>query len=191
MIKVLIFDIGGVLNKINFSRFYEEVSFEYGINKSDFENYERKLRHHLDLGEFDLDIFFEKLELKFNKKINRTFYLNKLHDNVKWNYDILEFIDENLKKKYQIVILSNNSKLFINKEIFDFLSKYFDKQFYSFDLKLKKPDKKIYLKVLENLNIQASECVLIDDKQKNLISAKNLGLNVILFNSLSDLTETL
>lgn len=175
MLKVLIFDIGGVLDKVNFDDFYKEISQKYNISISEFEKKERKLRHHLDLGEYELDWFFNELNKFFFIDINESEYLEIFKKYVAWNSDLLYLLDTSFKDNYKLVILSNNSKLFIDEDQKKYLAEIFEKQYYSFELKVKKPQKDIYNYILEELGVKSNECLFIDDKMKNLIPAKNLG----------------
>ena len=54
-------------------------------------------------------------------------------------------------------------------------------RFYSFDLKMLKPNNDIYKEVVSRLNCSFDEVVFIDDKEKNIIAASDLGIYSILF----------
>jgi HAD superfamily hydrolase (TIGR01509 family) len=49
------------------------------------------------------------------------------------------------------------------------------------DVKVRKPDPKIYEILLERIGRPASECVFVDDRPKNLLTAKRLGFHTVLF----------
>ena len=53
--------------------------------------------------------------------------------------------------------------------------------FVSYELKCLKPDVKIYQKMIEKLNCKPNEIIFIDDKEKNVIGAKSLGINGIVY----------
>ena len=55
------------------------------------------------------------------------------------------------------------------------------KEIYSYKYKMKKPDHCIYEKLLEDYQLNASECVFIDDRQENIDAAKEVGFAGILF----------
>ena len=46
-------------------------------------------------------------------------------------------------------------------------------------MKLRKPQKEMFLKIIQEQNIDPLNCTLIDDQKKNLISASELGLQTI------------
>jgi len=53
----------------------------------------------------------------------------------------------------------------------------------SCDIKIKKPDPDVYRLLLKTLNLKPQEIVFIDDQQDNIDSAKELGIDAILFHS--------
>ena len=59
----------------------------------------------------------------------------------------------------------------------------FDKIILSGEVKLIKPDPAIFNLTLQTIKRTASECLLIDDSESNIISAKKLGFAVIHFKS--------
>jgi 2-haloacid dehalogenase len=54
-----------------------------------------------------------------------------------------------------------------------------------------KPDPKIYQILLERYRLIPGECVFIDDRQENLDTAKNLGIETILFQTAKQVREEL
>lgn len=82
-----------------------------------------------------------------------------------------------LKDRCQIAILSNLGpfdKKRIDKQYN--LSK-FDYVYLSFEIGLRKPDKKIYEYVLKDINIAPEKILFIDDDTDNIIMAKECGWN--------------
>ena len=63
------------------------------------------------------------------------------------------------------------------------INRYFDVISVSGDLKIKKPDERIFLHTIEALGVNAEECIYVDDRRRNLGAAKRAGMNPILFNS--------
>jgi epoxide hydrolase-like predicted phosphatase len=96
------------------------------------------------------------------------------------------------KKGYKTYILSNyHDKAFdmiYNK--YDFF-KSFDGMVISSRVKLLKPDKKIFYKLIDGYHINPEETVYIDDLQINLDAAEKLGFVTILFKSPEELDKQL
>ena len=75
---------------------------------------------------------------------------------------------------------SSRSKYLRDK--FD-LNKYFDVISISGDLKIQKPDERIFFLTIEKLGLNAEDCIYIDDREGNLEAAKKVGMNPVLLNS--------
>lgn len=70
----------------------------------------------------------------------------------------------------------------------DFLSK-MDGGIYSFQAKLIKPDPKIYQTLCDTYQLNAQDCLFIDDCQENIETAKELGFHTIHCTAMSKLQE--
>ena len=89
---------------------------------------------------------------------------------------------EMLKEKYDMAMLSNDASewsLYLRKKFG--LDKYFVYTVISGDVGLRKPSPEIYRIILEKTGRKASECVFIDDSERNLESAGNVGLHTVWF----------
>ena len=102
--------------------------------------------------------------------------------------EMLELV-KNLKKHYRLAILSNsdllNAKKFLNNGWYS----YFDCLVLSHEIGVLKPDKKIYKITLDKLNLEAQECLFIDDQQDALKPAREMGMKTILFKSAEQLKK--
>lgn len=102
-------------------------------------------------------------------------------------------IIENLREKgYRLGLLSVQGKEWANyvEEKFGY-HRLFHSVLYSFEVAVSKPDKKAYQIILERLKAKPDECVFIDDHQKNLVPAEELGMKTILFTGPEKLREDL
>jgi epoxide hydrolase-like predicted phosphatase len=88
---------------------------------------------------------------------------------------------QNLRPRYKIAILSNawsDARFFHNTKYQ--MNTWVDTAVYSAEVKLLKPDPRIYQLVLDQLNLPASECVFVDDKPANIQAAQALGMMTVL-----------
>ena len=107
-----------------------------------------------------------------------------------WNYllgkipsDRLKLVEE-LKKKYQVGILSNTNEIHINavNEILnrdhdiESLDRIFDHIYFSHHMNLAKPDSLIYQKMIADLNTTPERELFFDDLKNNVDGAKSLGI---------------
>lgn len=90
-----------------------------------------------------------------------------------------------LHSKYDLILLSDSDDITVKN-----LEKYhaemlalFRKKYFSHNIKIAKPNPKIFKYVLADLCIDPSKCVFIDDKQTNVDGAKKCGVKGIVFSS--------
>ena len=104
-------------------------------------------------------------------------------DTIELNDGLLEFIKA-VRMKYKLAIISNDSSRWSNylREKFN-INQYFDVISVSGDLKIRKPDERIFRHTIEKLAVKAEECLYIDDRRGYLEAAKRVGMNAILLNS--------
>ena len=90
---------------------------------------------------------------------------------------------EQLLQSYNLAMLSNDVSewsAYLRRK-FD-LDRLFKVVVISGDVGSRKPDKRIYDILLQQINAPAERCVFIDDRVKNLITASELGIKPVLFN---------
>jgi epoxide hydrolase-like predicted phosphatase len=114
-------------------------------------------------------------------------------------YVVCYIMDENftpllksLQKKHTIAFLSNNQKErvnFLNKK-YNFLQ-LFDFGLFSFEAHARKPDPKMYKMFVDKFDLSPADILFIDDKEENLIPARNLGMKTIRFTTIAQLEEEL
>ncbi len=183
-ITTIIFDFGDVLIKLNLKRCIQNIK-NLGVN--DVEKY---------LSNFGQSDFFMKFEVgeigiqEFREEIRKltTSEVTDQEIDAAWcsfldviPQEKLDLIVE-LRKKYRILLLSNTNPLHIEKSAATEFGKrgktmydYFDTCYLSYEMKLAKPDKNIFLAVLADAKVKAEECLFLDDGIKNIETANSLG----------------
>ena len=132
-----------------------------------------------DIGELSSLEVFERLGYKGNLAKIQKDYL----DTVEINEFFYEFA-ANIKKYYKLALISNDSSEW-SRYLRDKykINDYFDVITVSGDIKIKKPDERIFKLTIEKLGCSASDCTYIDDRRFNLEAAQSLGMDTVLFNS--------
>ena len=89
-----------------------------------------------------------------------------------------------LSNYYRLALLSNDLSEWSGylRDKFQ-INHFFDAIIVSGDVKMRKPDTRIFQLALEKLAQPAQDCVYVDDRRKNLAAAQSLGMDTILFNS--------
>lgn len=137
------------------------------------------------LGEITSTQFFEHYDIEDAFKAMYEYAKTK----PKINEDFKE-VASRLKQKYKIAMLSNDvdewSRLLRKRFGLDSI---FDKYIISGDCHICKPDKKMYIHTVNELDAMPEECLFIDDKTRNLLPPKDLGFNVLRFGSFDNGAE--
>ena len=94
---------------------------------------------------------------------------------------------QDLRKKYRLLLLSNTNPLHIEISTKNELAKrglsmddLFDKCYYSYEVGAVKPGEEIFLQLLQDAGVKATDCLFLDDGQKNIETADKLGFNTYL-----------
>lgn len=114
-------------------------------------------------------------------------------------YDILTPIEESFKilgelkeKGYKILFLSNFHMIAAEKVVTKYeFKKHFHGGVFSYLENLLKPEKEIYLKLIEKYELVPEETIFIDDSKANIEMANKIGINGIVFKNPERLREDL
>lgn len=93
--------------------------------------------------------------------------------------ELVQFI-QSLRPRYKIGILSNawsEARYFHNTKFK--MNTWVDAAVYSAEVKLLKPDTRIYQIILDELRLPANECLFVDDKPVNIEAARALGMKAV------------
>jgi putative hydrolase of the HAD superfamily len=92
-----------------------------------------------------------------------------------------------LKSEYRLLLLSNSNPLHIEVSAVNEFRKYgyelsdlFDRCYISYELGLTKPDPAIFKHILDDLSLKPEECLFLDDGEKNILIARELGFETFL-----------
>lgn len=183
-IKYIIFDWGGVCSHNNpLKDFVRDLSAKTGKSATGIENVFRELEYPFETGKITPYEFWEDLRNKLDISELSVSDIQSvmLHSCDLSNREVLDYILE-LKRNFKIVLFSNNYEdLFTHyQELYDF-KKYFDFTFSSSAIGHKKPEPEAFQHVLRELNANPDEVVFVDDKEKNVVGASDLGIPTVHF----------
>ena len=155
-IKSIIFDLGGVILKLNYSKTDDEFKKIGVLNFKEFYSQKKQtlLFDDFEKGKIKPEEFISSFKESENLKIKEIDFINA------WNAMLLEipieklqFID-GLKKDYKIFLLSNTNEIHIKKfeddlkknNMLEQFYKCFDKIYYSSRMGKRKPEKIVLIK---------------------------------------------
>ena len=185
-IKNIIFDLGGVILNLDYTKTVDEFKKIGLLNFQDL--YSQKMQNILfddfEKGEVSSAEFISYLIDSENLKIKEIDFINA------WNAMLLEipmkkleFIDA-LKKDYKVFLLSNTNEIHINKfeddlkknNMLNQFYKCFDKVYYSSRMGKRKPDENCFKQVLEENQLVPQQTLFIDDSVQHIKGAKRIGI---------------
>ena len=188
-IKAILFDIGGpidseILNdKLLKLHFIEEFSkHNITINDSDIENCLERL-----ITNFDKNIYLSLCDnfSNNNDHIKKSVYKNilcrsKERDLIRNAPEISDDVIgvlKHLSKYYKLGVVANQTLDALKLLKDSGVNKYFDNFEVSDSIGLEKPDKRIFLHVMNILKVSADECIMIGDRIDNdIIPANKLNI---------------
>ena len=175
MIKVIIFDFGGVITTRGYLLWMKEEIPNFEKNKLFYD----ELSDKYDLGMITHDEFTRIIAKESD--VDKNIIWKKIFKKIKVNKELLKIINK-LKKNYKIALLTNFHHKPLNDLLIKYkLEKYFDLKVISSLLKLHKPDPKIFNKTLKLLKIKPAEAIFIDDSQKYINGGIAVGIKSFLF----------
>lgn len=130
-------------------------------------------------------------ELNISKE-KYTDFIGKLRESYRLNEGAIDFLDELKQKKYNLCLFSNSSYETIERAYLHFkLDSYFKFAFFSHKLKVAKPDSRTFDILIKKANLITEETLFVDDKEKNIITAKEFKFQTFLFKGVKDFNEIL
>jgi putative hydrolase of the HAD superfamily len=182
VINTLIFDFGDVFINLD-----KEGAMQNALNLFNLDAFEEDMIYtniQYEIGRISTKAFINFYSNKF-PNLNEQQIINA------WNFIIkdfpihrLEFIQQLKESKtYKLILLSNTNALHIDsiKETTPFLNDFkncFDSFYLSHEIHLRKPNANIFNHVLKEHDLNAENCLFIDDTKENTDMAKSLGFNV-------------
>lgn len=200
MIRNIIFDLGGVILKIDQNNTFlssDIISTIFKITKQrgyyEFKNMYKIL--------YSEKIAFEKYILRLKKKYKSNLSVSEITKNWRKLYtrnsnrtdkNVLKLINS-LKPRYRLFLLTDTNKfndqcqIKTRRKIY----KIFDKVFKSYQEGYVKPDKKAFLNALSKIKSKPEEILFIDDKKNNVKTAIKLGMQGIVYRNMQQLMADL
>ena len=181
--STILFDFGNVIldfsYDLTFKKWAELTPFDYNFFKTTFK-FDNKL------------VEYEKGEISSQEYFN---YITELLD-ISWDFETFEkgwnniYIGINsqisdllkrLKKNYKLYLLTNTNELHSNcwKKKYPDILNLFDEIFCSHELHSHKPEPQIYEDVLKKMDINPKYVLFVDDNKKNIMGAKQVGIDGI------------
>ena len=187
-IRNIIFDYGNVIFTIDFNKAQHSFT-ELGVKN--IEHFFSHKGHDSLFDQFEQGLISSS---EFRDGIRKVTGIQSLSDteiDKAWNSLLIGVPEPNhdlllkVKEKYRTFLLSNNNEIHYNW-IMDYLKRehqldsnadFFEKDYYSHLMKMRKPNREIFEFVIRENNLKPNETLFIDDSPQHLKTADMLGLN--------------
>ncbi len=192
-IKAVIFDLGNVLINYDVHTAARNFSKISGISEKEIwrrfflSNFEQSYTR----GEITTREFYLKASEALGIKIPFKTFCHYWNNIFCENNGMAKLLSE-LKKNYPLYLISNTNELHFNyvRKQFNIL-KFFKRTFPSHKIGARKPDPKIYRRVLRQINLKPQEVIFIDDMKSFVAGAKRVGIYAVRFQSVLKLRAVL
>ncbi len=193
MIDTIFFDLGNVLLHVNKDIAVNKIAKIINTDpESLYKQIDYKLEEEFETGLLSTDEYISILNSKFDREFFTKENLGKVWELVfEWIDSSWEIL-EKLKSQANIYMLSNTNALHISsiESRFKILNK-FNGLVLSYEVKARKPDKKIYEIALKKAGTIASRSIFIDDLPENVAAAKKMGISSLLYKNSNELIDFL
>lgn len=194
MIKNIIFDIGGVLVEEDFKKYIYQrtkdvrLASEIYHNAFSSEEFKEFLKGNITRNEM-----FRRMKKNQITKVELVIEMlqyDNLGKTLPIKQESIDYYLELKKRRYKIYILSNLTldtyRYLINN--YNFIQQA-DKALFSCYEHTLKPEEEFYHRLLQRNEMRPKECIFIDDKRKNIDTAKRLGIHGILFENIEQVRQ--
>lgn len=184
-ISTIIFDLGGVLLDLDQGKTLRAFSRK-GLDLEDV-NEASPIFHDFETGKISAADFRHGIKSLFKGNITDTEIDEAWNAMLLDTYESRFTIIEGLRKHFRIYLLSNTNSIHIDW-VRDYIEKtfglerwdnLFDKQYLSYEIGLRKPNKDIYEYVLKDIQKYPQECLFIDDSFANVKGAASVGIHTL------------
>jgi putative hydrolase of the HAD superfamily len=183
LVKAILFDLDGVLttDATGTQSICNYICKKTGLDSETFKKEYYQYNKDLLNGKINHENIWDKLCKGLNTNIDIEI-LKESFVNTPMDSKMLRIVSELKQQNYKIAMVTDNKKDRIDSIVnFYNWDKLFDEITISAEVGLGKDNSEIFEKTIKNLNVNADECVFIDNQKKNLIIPESMGMKVIYF----------
>lgn len=192
MIKNIVFDIGNVLVEFGWGPFFKK----FDLTKEEFDRIANATVYDPIWNEIDRGVMSEEeiLEKFIENDPGMEEKIRAMYEDfhgLLWMYDYTRgWIKDLQNRGYKVYCLSNMSHKAV-RECWDALCfiEELDGYILSCDINITKPEPGIYTALFEKYKLKPSECIFLDDLEKNIKGAEEMGMHGIVFKNVKQAEE--
>ncbi len=173
----------------------QAISTMFGLPIEEAISIWRANSHDMVIGKEKPKDFLERLRKSVKSTKNNKELLNdwavlnsKKREHINW--ELLDFIKK-LQKQFKVYIFSDTFNVAMDDDLNKEINSMFDGIFVSYREGFRKPSPEAFQNVLNKIGANPEECIFIDDTERNIIAANELGVKAFLYRSLNELKDDL
>ncbi len=180
-IKLIIFDVGGVIDTFDERKYVKYISRKLGVNAGRFQASLLPMLDRLEVGRMTLKDMLHKMSKEFRVSESSLEWDAAFPALNSVNKDVVALMGR-LSSRYTIAILTNVSRSRHQMKMREYLEKVRCKRiFASCYFGIAKPDSRIYRLVLKRMGFSPQEALFIDNMGRNTKGARAVGIDAIRF----------
>jgi putative hydrolase of the HAD superfamily len=189
--KLIIFDVGGVIDRFDESMYIKYISKKLHIDPTAFRNALIPSLDSMEIGKCSLAEMEAKLSKRFRVSRAELEWNSAFEKLNGVNWDVVNLINR-LSRHYRITILTNVSRSRHLVKMHEYMHKVkYERLFASCYMGLAKPDPRIYRYTLKKMGVQPDEAIFIDNLKVNTDGAEKVGIKSIRFVNYKGLVASL
>lgn len=192
MIKLIICDIGGVIEDFSEQKYIDYICNRDRIDRREFSAVFMPILDKVEVGRETTSNMLGVLSRRFGIRKENLEFSTSFARLAKPNRDVIRLVNL-LQKRYTVALLTNvsRSRYLENIRAGLFKDVRHDRIFASCYLGIAKPNHKIYRYVLDKMGFAPEEAIFIDDRQVNIDGASAVGIRSIRFTGYARLVREL
>lgn len=184
MKQTIFFDLGNVLIFFSHQKMCRQIASAYETSPEMIYDvyFKNKMAEHYELGEVTSDELHAHLNRTFKKEVNFLELMQAASSIFEPNLELFPLVKKLKEQGSRLILLSNTCEAHFNYAYSHFpVLKLFDDFLLSYELKMQKPEPRIFHKALALAH--GNPCIYIDDLGENIKAAKKVGLSGIRYTS--------
>ncbi len=193
-VKAFVFDLGNVIVDLHLDRFLPTLGLDHQWSTEEaLKIYEQSgLSRDFELGNISFDEFYQKSCEVFKISVERGKFLKAWNSIIGNEKEGISGLVESCAEKAPVYLLSNTNEPHYRWSLNQAPALHkMEEHFLSYELNLLKPAPRIYTETVERIGFPAENLFFIDDREDNIASALQVGLNAVQFKNAEQLKQVL
>jgi HAD superfamily hydrolase (TIGR01509 family) len=180
--SIILFDLGNVLMKVEYAAFLHTLGLDHAMSDAELYHLLEDESQAFEMGKASAEDFLGVVNAKLGKSYTfdqfREAWLSIVPNVIPGSPDLID----QLSREYRLMLLSNTNELHLRRSVKMLPAlRRFERLFVSYEIGLIKPDGGIYQYVLDHVDVPAQRILFIDDLEKNIQAAREVGMHGIVF----------